>query len=276
MRKLTVEIVEKFVEVWYCLNIGTHYAKPVQSLTNTLKGGALVKISSKSNTNDSYMKKVLNYLQSPGFLISIILTVVTIVVSIIITHRFRATNQITISYNNSTQILTNKPGSGITFVYNDIEIDNAFLTILNLRNTGNFVVTEEDFREPMYIVFDSDIRIYDALVMDNTTGLINGIGVRDNSIEIKEFFLNPGEFINIQILSSSEVTSHEILHRISGLESIRTPFRVPSWFASPYFFVVTLTLNVVLLLLLFILRLQVKLLEKEKAEKEMLRLLSKI
>jgi len=128
------------------------------------------------------------YIKSPNGIITIIIALLTIVASIAITYTFRATKEITVSRETSVQIVT-RTDSGIRFLYGDIELEGAFLTTVTIANTGDFEVVEDDFREPLRVLFDDNIQIYDVLIREDTAGLVSeavaGIG---NHLVIDNFF----------------------------------------------------------------------------------------
>lgn len=102
------------------------------------------------------------------------------------------------------------------------EVQNIYLLILKLINSGNFPITATDFEGPIKIQFDKDNEVLSAEVTEkNPLNLDPKLKAIRDGLALDPLLLNSGDYIIIKALLTSYSGEIQINGRIAGVKDIQ-------------------------------------------------------
>ena len=102
------------------------------------------------------------------------------------------------------------------------EVQNIYLLIIKLINSGNIPITAIDFESPIKILFNKDDEVLSAEVTEkNPSNLEPILEVTKDRLILSPLLLNNGDYIIIKTLLTSYNGDIKINGRIAGIKDIQ-------------------------------------------------------
>ncbi len=116
----------------------------------------------------------------------------------------------------------------LKFLYDNQEVQNPYITKVQIQNTGRVTVRNSDFQIPMSLAFKG-VNLKQILSIDITTTnskhlkneVVNHSKFKDNQLTILSFMLNPGESFDITIISDGEIAKISYDYRLEGISELK-------------------------------------------------------
>lgn len=109
----------------------------------------------------------------------------------------------------------------LSLKYNNKTIENAYYTLIRLKNTGTSPIKTNDFESNIQVQFDEKIIIFESSILDKQPKELNAnISIVDSKTILTPTLFNPDDFITIGILSSAPSKNPVVTARIIGIKSI--------------------------------------------------------
>lgn len=126
----------------------------------------------------------------------------------------------------------------LSVAYDSRRLNDPRLVVLRLTNSGSQVIRSDDFQEALRIVFDGGAQITSVVgVITHPEGMpAPRVTQEERELKVAPLTLNPGHFVDLQVLTEGPFTRIEVLGYVAGVQEIR---RLPeheggSRGASPY------------------------------------------
>lgn len=177
--------------------------------------------------------------------VEVIFGAVTIIVTIIIYLRQRKQKKITYEAILRSDLVNveDEVISKIQILYDKKSIDNIFLFIVKIINSGTVPIVRSDFETPINIEFAEKGKVLEADVINvSPKNLAVDIKNSKSGVSIQPLLLNPGDSITVKILLTN-YTDAVISGRIAGVrETLDPDYYSPPIPIEDYLFSITLVL----------------------------------
>jgi|GEM_PF-4200524 len=153
--------------------------------------------------------------------VSIILSIMSIIIPIFIYYLSQSEKSISYEYVNKTEIIGNESAlSDLEIIIQGKSLNQAILLLLKVKNSGSLPIISEDFEKPIYIEFNNNSEILNAVITSKTPKNLSATcDIKGTKIAIEPFLFNPGDEFNMEILSTSNEYP-SIDSRIAGVTEI--------------------------------------------------------
>ena len=128
---------------------------------------------------------------------------------------------------NYGQQLINKNTDDTDFkiLYKNVEVVDPYIFSITIQNTGDYAITNDDFKSEFSIDFSGDAQIISANVYKSTNSVITDKVVNNGRFEgskfyISDFFLNPNESFTIHIMTDGNPNSIAYSSRIQDVSNL--------------------------------------------------------
>jgi hypothetical protein len=102
------------------------------------------------------------------------------------------------------------------------KVDGVSYQLITIINKGRTPIKRNDFDLPIQIIYAEGMKLLSAkIIKSNPANIESNAIINDNIVDIKPTLLNPGDYINIQVISSGCQIEPKIMARIAGIESIQ-------------------------------------------------------
>ncbi len=137
-------------------------------------------------------------------------------------------------------VQTNLPGKGLEFRLVDMlpfdsmdhidgpkigltvdgkKVDNAYLSTLLIKNSGNIPLNQDDYEEPMHIHIENDAQVVQVRYVLLPEFINTDINFTSESVVITPALLNPGDAIILQVFTEGPEPDLEVDARVAGVHS---------------------------------------------------------
>ncbi|MFE9889004.1 hypothetical protein [Streptomyces scopuliridis] len=106
--------------------------------------------------------------------------------------------------------------------YDSRRLDDPRLVVLRLINSGGQEIRREDFQGDLRAVFDGGTRITSVVgVTTHPEGMsVPGVAQEDSELRVSPVTLNPGDFVDLQVLTEGPFTQIRVLGHVAGVQEI--------------------------------------------------------
>ncbi len=148
--------------------------------------------------------KIVKYLRDSIWqFVSAIIAVIAILISLYLFYLQRDVRalQVVILANTSLVEVEESVASEIQIFYEDSPIANLSLIQVKLENTGNISIREEDYSQPIQLIFPPQTKIIEAVILEaNPQNIGLTIQTNKNSATFSKNLFNPGDRVIIRLL----------------------------------------------------------------------------
>ncbi len=106
--------------------------------------------------------------------------------------------------------------------YQNREIESLIYLRFRIQNNGNLSILDNDYKEPLQIIFPSSVSIFDYSISDTT--ILSAVIESENILKLDAKLLNPGDVVDVEILveTTPPLSSDQIRlgGRIVGISSL--------------------------------------------------------
>lgn len=114
-----------------------------------------------------------------------------------------------------------KPIDDLKLIFKDTQIKEAYLTVLQISNTGNRPILASEFESAVAINLKAPINLLKAeVIFVSPKDLKPEVVISENSAQLKPLLLNPNDRLRISILSSNGWPVVEARSRIAGIKNL--------------------------------------------------------
>ena len=172
--------------------------------------------------------------------------------------------ELTCTLDFSYQMITRRVLDGsLQVFYDGKEVESPYIYSITLENTGDYSISNEDFKEEFSILFSGSKQIVQARVLKSSSQSISddvlaGANVSGNKLTIDDFYLNTGESFTIHIVSDGkpdDIIYHARISDISTLTLRNTPkekrdarLRVMAYFVISFVCVISVVIVTLIIL----------------------------
>ena len=134
--------------------------------------------------------------------------------------------ELTCTLNYFYQMITKRVNdNGLQVFYNGAEVESPFLYSITIENTGEYPISNEDFKEIFSIAFSGSKQIVQARVLKSSTQSImdeisENTSIEKSIVSIDDFYLNTGESFTIHIIVDGKPERISFNARISGISNL--------------------------------------------------------
>lgn len=169
------------------------------------------------------MSDIANILRDPLWqFIGVIIAIVSIAIAIFFSLRQRNRKAVSYRILSSTPVLRVSEGveGKMKMLYENQEVQNVQLLVINLANTGNVPIVESDYSLPVQVSFGNG-RILTVEIMERTPKEldVNPI-IEENTIVINKALLNQGDSFSFRTLVADFQEIIKLTGRIAGVKEI--------------------------------------------------------
>jgi hypothetical protein len=134
--------------------------------------------------------------------------------------------QIVILANTSLVEVEESIARNIKIFYDNLPIDDLTLIQVKLENSGNQSIREEDYSQPIQLVFPPEVEVIEAAIVDaNPENVGLSLQVNKNTVTASNTLLNPDDRVIIRLLVTdlplnSNVQPFRVKARIAEVKDI--------------------------------------------------------
>ena len=169
--------------------------------------------------------------QAIGVIIGVILGVITIILTIYIYREQKVVKSLSYQIIESTPLLTvnSEIKNKLKFLYENREVDDIHLLILEIKNDGNIPIESRDFEPqfPLTFSFGEQAKILSADIIETTPKdldpKIERFEAEPHKIVISPLLLNHGDRFRIKLLLTQfhPTADIKLSTRISGVKEVK-------------------------------------------------------
>ena len=150
------------------------------------------------------MRTTLNYLRDSIWqFISVIIAVILFLISLYLSYLQRDVKalQVVILANTSLVEVEESIARNIKIFYDNLPIDDLTLIQVSLENSGNQSIREEDYSQPIQLVFPPEAEVIEAAIVDASPENVGlSLQVNKNTVTASNTLLNPDDRVIIRLL----------------------------------------------------------------------------
>ena len=150
------------------------------------------------------MRTILNYFRDPIWqFIGVIIAVIVFLISLYIPYLPRDVKalQVVILANTSLVEVEESIARNIKIFYDNLPIDDLTLIQVSLENSGNQSIREEDYSQPIQLVFPPEAEVIEAAIVDASPENVGlSLQVNKNTVTASNTLLNPDDRVIIRLL----------------------------------------------------------------------------
>lgn len=126
--------------------------------------------------------------------------------------------------------------ANLKVMYNDIAVSNPYITTVNICNSGDYAISDVDFKIPFSLTFTGQDSVLQAQINQASNEhildeILMNATLEGEKFSIKNFMLNPGESFNIDIISDGKISNIRCDYRMEGIASLNLPkSQAPQYF----------------------------------------------
>ena len=134
--------------------------------------------------------------------------------------------ELTCTLNYSQKLITkNTKDDSFKIMYNDKEITDPYIFSITISNTGDYAVKNEDFKKEFSIDFTGSDGIIKASIIeadnkDVWDEILKNSSINGSELVFSDFFLNPGEFFTVNIITNQTPSGIKYNKRIDDLPNL--------------------------------------------------------
>jgi hypothetical protein len=166
---------------------------------------------------------MLRFLFDPQFLISSFIAIVAPLVVYLLELRNRTQKRLSYDLVSVVSLLSIKDEikHRVKILVDDRLVDDIYIVVINLINSGNVPIANEDYERPLNLNFRYDSKIISAdFVSSNRSSLKPEVYLYDNKVYIEPILLNTGDVVTLKVLLSKFEGDVSVDARIVGVECI--------------------------------------------------------
>lgn len=135
--------------------------------------------------------------------------------------------ELTCTLNYSQKLFTNTNSSmGFKVLYGDKPVEDPYFYSITIKNTGDYAIKNEDFKNDFYIDFVDGTEIIKASVIESSNKYVYDEILQksnDDSTKIvfSDFFLNPNESFTLSVITDSKASVINYNSRIEGISNLK-------------------------------------------------------
>ncbi len=111
--------------------------------------------------------------------------------------------------------------SGLTLQYKGMPVEEPYLTIVKMQNTGNVPIKKTEFDKPISIKYKENVKVLEASITGKEPETIEtSLSIDTNQITLSPTLLNPGDSLIIRVLTTKTDKSLTVSGRIVGVNQL--------------------------------------------------------
>lgn len=112
----------------------------------------------------------------------------------------------------------------LQIMYDGVEVDNPYLYDITVQNSGEYEISNEDFKENFVIQFRGCGKVLSARIHSSSNKSVNdevlsNATIDGENVSFSDFFLNPDESFSVTVITDHSAEGITYHSRISGMAS---------------------------------------------------------
>lgn len=168
------------------------------------------------------MRELLN---SPMWqFVGVVLAFVALIVSILVFLKQRQRKELQYALINLTPLLSveEELRGRVRILFDEQPVDNVYLVVLELFNSGNNPIATDDYEQPITLGFGENAQVLSSQIMRTVPeDLPVKIESKKETILLNPLLLNAGDLIVIKVLATGSENYINVKGRIRGVKQIQ-------------------------------------------------------
>lgn len=134
--------------------------------------------------------------------------------------------ELTCTLNYSQKLIQKKTNdSRLEIMYDGDNIQSPYVYSITIKNSGNYEITNEDFKDNFIVKFEGCNKIVNAEIINSSKKavydeLLNNSKIEEKNLVITDFFLNPREEFTINVITDGMPKKIFYDYRIAGISEL--------------------------------------------------------